>query len=323
MATGAMLFSAGAQSSSQPILFSTPAGDDAASSAPSQTPEQPNFANELQAPSSDFNFNAAPGEAPLPQPISPATNMRLRQVLDERKNWALMTPAEILGVTTPEKMLGIRERDAAGQEKNLTPLERYWERQQQSTMAATNDEQTGDSPGRRDFSGDGEDGTGASATNNRSPGNSRTFLNGFFNSAPDNNAFGGQGEASAWQKLWGGAPAITPDLAQQAAMERFRQLLNPSPPPAAVTRSSDTIFPLPQMTPPDPYWQQPAVFANPVGASFTPLSSGIEKPTGLTPLPGITSQNNLQPAPTPSWAPQPAPWLSQAPQPFVIPQRKF
>jgi len=321
MAAGAMIFSAGAQSSSQPILFSAPAGDDAAASASSRTPEQPNLANELQAPSDAFNFNAAPGDAPLPQPMQPAANARLRQALNERKNWTLMTPEEIMGVTTPEKMLGLRERDTGGQEKNLTPLERYWERQQQSKTAATNDDQTGDLATRWDFSGNIEDRPGASAMDNLSPGNSRSFLNGLFNAAPDNNAVA---RTSVWQKFQNGTPATAPNLAQQAAMERFRQLLNPSPPSAsAVTRSSGTLFPLPQMAPPSPYWQQPLVFVNPIGASFTPLNSWIGRPAGLTPLPGITGQNNLQPAPPPSWTPQPAPWLSQAPQPFAIPQRKF
>src|SRR5271154_6682870 len=85
MAASAMVFSASAQSASQPILFSTPAGDNAAPDAP-QTSQQPDFASELQAPAATFNFNAAPDSAPLPQP-TPPVNAQLRQALDERKNW--------------------------------------------------------------------------------------------------------------------------------------------------------------------------------------------------------------------------------------------
>ena len=54
--------------------------------------------------------------------------------------------------------------------------------------------------------------------------------------------------------------------------------------------------------------QAPTV--NPVGASFAPLSSGIGRPAGLTPLPGIAGATNWQSsAASPAWAPQPPPWL--------------
>jgi hypothetical protein len=119
-------------------------------------------------------------------------------------------------------------------------------------------------------------------------------------------------------------PAPAPDFAQQQAdMDQFRQLLNPSSVPiTATTTLSDrtTSFKAPTALS-DSDSIQP--LANPVGASFAPLSSGIGEPASLTPLPGITRQVNLQPVTTPAWAPQPAPWMSQAPQPFVVPQRKF
>ena len=61
-----------------------------------------------------------------------------------------------------------------------------------------------------------------------------------------------------------------------------------------------------------------------MGASFTPLSSGIAMPAGLAPLPGLLGPTNTGlPALVPEWKPQPPPWLSSAPQLGVIPQRKF
>ena len=36
----------------------------------------------------------------------------MQELLDRRKNWMLLTPAEIIGATTREKLLGIQERDA-------------------------------------------------------------------------------------------------------------------------------------------------------------------------------------------------------------------
>ena len=81
-----------------------------------------------------FDLNGPPDAAPPlsgPLTISPAEQAQAQDLSDRRKNWILMTPAEILGATTPEKILGIREYDAAGRPKNLTALERYTERQNQ------------------------------------------------------------------------------------------------------------------------------------------------------------------------------------------------
>jgi hypothetical protein len=105
-------------------------------------------------------------------------------------------------------------------------------------------------------------------------------------------------------------------------MDQFRQLLEPGvfPATAATLSPGRTAFSQPQTSSASDT-TQPLV--NPFGASFTPLSSGIGKPVGLQPLPGVTRQTSTQPAITPSWAPQPPPWMSQTPQPFVIPQRKF
>jgi hypothetical protein len=62
----------------------------------------------------------------------------------------------------------------------------------------------------------------------------------------------------------------------------------------------------------------------PMGASYTPLSSGIAVPSGVAPLPGLLGPTNAAlPAFAPEWKPQPPPWMSSAPQPGVIPQRKF
>ena len=76
----------------------------------------------------------------------------MQDLSDRRKNWILLTPAEILGATTPEKILGIQEHDAAGQPKNSTAMERYTERQNQMLLANTNAFQNGDSSPAWDFS---------------------------------------------------------------------------------------------------------------------------------------------------------------------------
>ena len=67
---------------------------------------------------------------------------------------------------------------------------------------------------------------------------------------------------------------------------------------------------------------QPA--AIPMGASYTPLSSGIAMPAGVAPLPGLLGPTNVVAPPlAPEWTPPPPPWVSSGPQLGVIPQRKF
>lgn len=320
-----MVLSAGAQQSAQPIIFSSAQSGDTAPVAPSLVPqatEQPNLADKFQAPPANFDFTPPDDTEPLPQmpADSSAENQRLQKVLAERRNWTLMTPEEIFGVTTPEKILGIPERDTAGQEIKQTQVERYLARQDQSQAAATNGWQNGSTAGYWNSSGNQEgDSFNPDGTRRENP---RRFLDGFLNSAPDNNGTAdGQNEESDWPKPFSAASLPKPDLEQQAAMERFRQLLEPSAPDATAQSSpGEKLFPAPATTL-NSILDQPAV--NPIGTSFTPLSSDIGKPQGVEPLPGITGQNNPQPVAVPSWEPQPAPWLSQEPQLFAVPQRKF
>ena len=65
----------------------------------------------------------------------------------------------------------------------------------------------------------------------------------------------------------------------------------------------------------------PAV--NPAGHSFTPVQSGISKPTGIMPLRGITSPYALPATPRPAGQAQPPPWLSDSPSPFSPPPQRI
>ena len=235
----------------------------------------------------------------------------------------LLTPAEILGAATPEKMMGIPERDAFGQPKNLTALERYTDRQNQLQlrMAKTNALLAGDSSSTWNFSGD------AFAMSNSISGgwrNAEASDNPLFNSASDRQTLARQNENNAWSRLFSQPSAVSaPDLAQQADMERFRQLLNPgssSGSPATTSSSEGMRTSLPQ-TLLGSDLDQPA--PDQIGASFPPLSSGISKPPELPKLPVAWSLGYTSAPPAAAWAPQQAPWLAPGPQPFVAPQRKF
>jgi hypothetical protein len=97
----------------QRIWFSSPRNDTVSSNVPTLSPKPlkpPDFKDSSDAPL-PFEFNEPPA-APPPLSgkltISPAEQAQMQDVSDRRKNWILLTPAEILGATTPEKILGIQ-----------------------------------------------------------------------------------------------------------------------------------------------------------------------------------------------------------------------
>ncbi len=305
----------------QRIRFSSPKNDTVSSNVPAISPrslESLDFENTAQIPL-PFDLNGPPADAP-PMPdtltIPPADQAQLLDLSDRRKNWILMTPAEILGATTPEKILGIQEHDAAGQPKNSTALERYTERQNQMLLVNTNAFQNGDSSPAWDFS-----------RNRRNLSDIFNPINGglenpAFNSGPDNQTLAGQNQNGDQSKLFDSrAPLPAPNAAQQLTLERFRQLLgsSSSPAPAATPSSNDKMFFLPEMSP-DVKRGQPS--QNPMGASSTPLNSDVGKPASLPTLPSAwLSYTSSRPAA--AWAPQQPPWTSPDPQSFAAPQRKF
>jgi hypothetical protein len=317
----------------QPIIFSAPDSDGGASNAPSLSAPSPmasGLPDASQAPV--FNFNVMPpGNANLPAPqamqTSPSDFARLQKLLDERKNWALLTPAEVLGIPTPEKILGLQERDAAGQEKNLTVAERYYERQNQLQAGRTNNYQN-DPASRWNLPNDRDDRLNGNNFNseNGNFGNPERNADSFFNgNTPDNDNAASSQKSEAGAGDFFAAPTrltqaeTAAETEQQAEMERFRQLLDPPQPVAAAKVSSArSVFSTPQTAPDSFFGQTPA---NPISGSFTPLSSGI---SGVPTVPVAPGQNNTPPITvTPSWTPQPPPWMSQTPQLGVIPQRKF
>jgi hypothetical protein len=329
IATGAMVLAAGAQPSGQPIIFSSPQAGDAQSDTPSLSPQNsqmPVLPDTLQAPDSGFNFQAPNDPLALPpQQANASEQQRMGKMLEERKNWTLMTPAEIFGVTATEKLLQLPERDAMGREKNQTQLERYLDRENQYRAGPTNDLQNGSDDSPWNFSHDNDKDNANAFGSSRPVTDAAQNLNRFLNGQRNNEVSARQNGIVSWDSFNAPPAQPTPEkqnLEQLAAMERFRQLLEPTP--ASATPSPDSrFFPVPK-TVLDPNIAQPDFVPNPSGASFTPLSSGIGKPSGLTALPGITT-SAARTTTTPAWAPQPPPWLLQGPQPFTftMPQRKF
>ena len=322
MATGALVLSAAAQDSGQNIIFSAPKADDTQAVTPSLVPqnsELPTLPSTLLAPVSAFPSSPSlPGERLPPPPVNFSEQQRLKQLQAERRNWTLMTPAEIFGVTTAEKLLQPTERDAFGREKKTTQLERYLDRQNQPRAGLTNGWRSDRANSPWNLSRDDDstspfsrrlDGTADPAQNlNRfldrqqnknNPANQNGKL--------DENTF----DAFAKQK------ESQEKIEQLATMQRFRQMLQPS----SEASPNSRFFPAPKPVV-DPNFTQPDFVPNPAGASFTPLISGIGRPLGLTPLPGIVTPRP-QTVVIPNWKPKPPPWLSESPLPTAFPQQKF
>ena len=328
LVVSALALSAGAQSAGRAIIFSTPQTD---AEQPGKSPlgpvnSQPGILpGTLQAPAQLFDFNPPSDGPPLPaSPGISAQQQRMQRLLNDRKNWILMTPEEILGSATTEKMLQPPERDALGREKNPTPLERFLQRESQARNGLTNGWHNDRDNSPWQFSRD------RNGLNTSDPGRDSTMaaaqrLNEHLESwRIGDDPMNRNNKNFGWNFFKTPAPQMMakPDLEQMAAMDRFRQLLDPSRAPATESSPDNKFSPVPQTTPVlDPYITQPDYVPNPAGASFTPLSSGIARPEGLTPLPGAVT-NFLPPVAAPSWKPQPPPWLLQGPQPFVIPKQK-
>ena len=312
----------------KPIWFSSPRNDTVSSNVPTLLPkslESLDFKNGSQIPL-PFDLDGPPVVAPPPPvgpTISPAEQAQLQDLSDRRNNWVLLTPAEILGVTTPEKILGIHEYDAAGQQKNPSALERYTDRQNQMQSANTNAFQNADSSPAWNFSQNRRDQSDANNSINGGLVNPAPGANPLLNSGPDDRTLAGQSQNGDRSKLFDSpAPLPIPNPAQQTSLERFRQLLGSSPPsaPAAIPSLNDKMFSLLGMSP-DVKQGKPSL--NPIGASFAPLNSGIGRPADLPTLPGILGLSYTSSPPVAAWSPQPPPWMSPDSQLFAVPQRKF
>jgi hypothetical protein len=309
----------------QTIWFSSPRSDAVNSNVPTlspKPPESPDFGNNSEIPV-PFDLDGPPVAVPPRSgklALSPAEQAQMQDLSDRRKNWILLTPAEILGTTTPEKILGIHEYDAAGRPKYLTAMERYTERRNQMLAANTNAFQNGNSSPAWNFSQNRRDPSDVFNPNNGGLEIPALMANPLFNSKPDDRTLAKQGQNGGESKLFGSpTPLPAPDPAQQMNMDRFRQLLgsSPSPSPAATPSLNDKMFSLPEMSP-DIKLGQPSL--NPMGALFPPLNSSVGKPASLPTLPSALGLSYTSSRPAAAWAQQP-PWMST--DPLAAPQRKF
>ncbi len=321
----ALIPTAWAQTAGRSIIFSSPESDAGQSVKSSLEPVNPQlvlFHDTAQAPVQLFNFSTPNDSLPAPaSPIFLPQQRATQKLLEDRKNWILMTPEEILGVTATDKMLEPPERDALGREIKPTQLERYLQRGKQQRNGPTNDRRNDRAASPWNLERDPDNGDRPDFGHDN-PTDAARGLSQLFNGQRNHDEAAAPRQNSFWDAAsQPSSPAATrPDQDQLAAMDRFRQLINPSPVEASQPSPDSQFFPTPKPSV-DPFFTRPDFILNPAGASFTPLSSGIARPTGLTPLPDAVS-SLLPSVAAPSRKPQLPPWLLQGPQPFVILQPK-
>ncbi|MDE3098684.1 MAG: hypothetical protein KGJ88_04365 [Verrucomicrobiota bacterium] len=307
-----------AMQAGKPIIFSAPDGTaPTAPAVPSLGPKSSALLDLIEE--SQPQEGLAP---PLPAPTlaatmgpSPADARKAQRQRDEEANWTMLTPAEILHVPTPEKILGIDQEDTGGP---LTVEERYYLRMQRQQEGGTNS-LTG--PGSGFLSSGRDNGllTGnANMTPNQygapggQPGSAAAdngmqplFNRGWF--APPDAAQQGNGQQSVSfmrTPMFGPAARRAQPTAQQLADQaQFAKLLAFHPAPAAA---------------PVPANGADGALVQPAGAPFQlqPISNGLMPLTAPTTLTGLAGMRPVAvKAPPPEWKRQPAPWLRRAPQP--------
>ena len=298
----------------QTIVFSKPADMPAEKAKPSYLPTISYRAGDFNAPHLLFT-NALPAPpAPRPQANNNYNNAEALDALNRRKNWTLLTPEEILGIQTPEQVLGLPDKNAG---KKLSLEEQFLQRENKAAYGTRAKDHPGGAAGRtmeeagRFTAKDkpDEDAAFSFRQPDQKPEPGTKFFNGFLNaSGPEARPVENQG--SAWNTAFTQPAQPKPTIEQQADMERFRAMMAPSPPPEQPQMA--TRFAAAPAPRPDPFLQAMPV-VNPAGRGVAPLENSLSRPTGLQPLGGISTPPPAPAATRPSWQAQPPPWMQPGP----------
>ncbi|MGA2246235.1 MAG: hypothetical protein ABSH48_14660 [Verrucomicrobiota bacterium] len=305
----------------QTIQFSPPVNPDPVSDAKDLEATRP-LPGALSAPSSLFgdqgsSFDDLPGS---PQPILFNGNpVQLQRFLNNRKNWALLTPKEILNIPTAESILGISD---SPDEFKLSPAEQFIRRQdRESQVTATNGMRRAGATLDRDNAlkagplSDLDD-------ERRSNPSGATVSAALKDLKPFDNrdlrlAAGTDRSDPVWTSPFGVPVMDTkPTLEQLADRERFSAFLD-GPTPAV--KPINSALATPSGFAQDINGQSPAASKS-VGRAYTSIAETIGKPTGLLPFPGLGAQ---PPPPKKLSLVQPPPWLPDSSQSSTFPQRQF
>jgi hypothetical protein len=297
------------------IMFSKPA-DLPASKANAFMPGVTHRANDYNAPHALFN-DFTP-DFPLPKPLFQNNNNSeaVREALDRRKNWTLLTPEQILGIQTPQEILGVPDKD---NDKKLSLEEQFLLRESRaSAQSATNGRLVnvmlpGGLSDRNPF--ENKNPNDELDPSRREPAKQEPGAR-FFNKLleeQDSANDPAQKNSSPWSSAFAqpSRPKQTPE--QLADMERFRALMEPPAP--AVNADVPTRFSTTRVPPPAPNpFLEPVPVVNPAGRGVEPLENIFSRPMGIKPLPPISTPPPVPTQKKAEWEAQLPPWMQNTPQ---------
>jgi hypothetical protein len=290
-------------------------------------------ADDYQAPKHFFNNSAS--SLPMPRPIYLGNVSReaLKEA-DKQRNWTLLTPEQILGVQTPDSILGIDKLHA---DRNLSLEDQYLQRLHRpatggsaagKTDSAAADKQDNlDSLNQRDLqpamnglgsgrlfkrSFDPGGGFGPSVNADAGQAGQARDLSQLFNQA-NSQSSDQQTLNSPWTSPFAQPAQPKPSQEQIDSWNSFQALLNPNSPPGQTPKPAPVSFSDQTPSATDSYFQRQPQY-NPAGSSVNLLEDNATLPTGLQPLPGISGSSLNQPLKQPDWKPQAPPWLRTGPQ---------
>ncbi len=318
-----------------PIQFSEPKRDTVTTNLSQSTTKKPaleDLEEDLKKPFEFFNINNSLSGVPLPPawqqagPVVPSK--RAKELLEKRRYWFLLTGEELFGVPKAEDIFKVRKYGPDGaEEKEKSPVERFYERQDNAKADGTN--QVGTDSLRGLMSAlEGLDGQrardGFGASSNGVSETSQT-LQRLFDSASDRPLLGDTGAAGGFQANFGrSSPAASEwTRTQQERRKEFDQILNPGSalaPPAGTLNSLAGSADLPARA---PVFNLDAYSGSGQRDSLGQFSSGLStslRPPSMPEMATMPAYPSLTPT-----LPQPAQpdRLLPPPPPFAIPKRKF
>lgn len=307
----ALLAAAVSASAQQTIVFSKPAEVSAEKANSFKENSTHRGSDSHRAPATVFNDDSQAMMA-TQSPVYRTPDPSVQEALNKRKNWTLLTPEEILGVPTAAQIMGVADFK---NERKLSLEEKYLLRE--SRTAATNRAAAGvamllNRNAVRASQGINEPNpysrSAASRLEHMLPPGSESLLSvGQSETASDNLPGTAQKPTSIWSGPFTQPTPIKPSPEQVANLERFRAMMEPASPPdnAAAARFSAT----PKRAA-NPNLQS---LVNPAGRAVEPLRDNISRPTGLKPLPGVSTPSQTPTPKRPEWQAQLPPWMQDGP----------
>ena len=238
----------------------------------------------------------------MPPPATRSLTRREQELLDRRKNWVFMTPEELTSDQSTEEMLGLKQYDKNGVEKQpTTAMERFYERLMTNNRNPATNQWDHDSDSRNKTTNALAIGLGEQNGDTAHPFDTP------FNSTPTPGVFQPM-RPNSFSDVFGTAPDTTPtpemvqaEKEEKAHIDSFRQMwdIGQASAPAAVSVSS--------------YGSSSASSSSAFPSLQPVLGTATPSMNGSSAQPNATSS---QPKPTPLHTTPPRPN-------FTIPQRQF